>query len=246
MARLSRLFRSRSKAAIQAKRDKFVDDLHDVYNELLFTTDPYIDPKSYETFKITCHHLYLYHGRESREQANFERYFSPMSVNQLQSYPIDKDDENTVEYLELEQTLWKKHKILGDKPMDAALEMCHIGAYRLDTKPHVMFSLVHEYASDDNKLLRGEVLAILATMLTRLTSNEYQDHNVIPVLVLSFMGDKQARLLQAYFGDQGLVIYKSRLLSFQVLEDAEKSIEFLLQFMAGKLVGSTAVTGSFF
>lgn len=60
------------------------------------------------------------------------------------------------------------------------------------------------------------------------------------------MGDKQAQLLQAYFGDKGLIIYKSHLLSFQDPEAAEKSMEFLLQFMAGKLVGSTAVTNFYF
>jgi hypothetical protein len=60
------------------------------------------------------------------------------------------------------------------------------------------------------------------------------------------MGDKEARLLQAYFGEKGLGVHKSRLLSFENPEAAEKSIEFLLQFMAGKLVGSTAVTNFYF
>ncbi|RLL93681.1 hypothetical protein CFD26_103290 [Aspergillus turcosus] len=299
MSTLSQPFRGKPKAAIQAKRDKFVDVLDGIYNKLLDTTDEYIDPESYENFKIACNHLYLFHDRDGREQPNFERYFSPMSVDELQSYPIDQDDKATMEDLQLERTLWMKHKVLGDRPLDSALEMCsmvcgrfgysrklndnetctlwgrtgwipsdfskcifhdvfddellHSGKWRPNdawrarsalSKPHVMFTLVHEYPSVDNKLLRGEVLAILATMLTRLTSNEYRDHTVIPVLVLSFMGDKQARLLQAYFGDKGLVVYKSQLLSFQDPEAAEKSIEFLLQFMAGKLVGSTAVADS--
>jgi hypothetical protein len=53
------------------------------------------------------------------------------------------------------------------------------------SKPHVMFTWIHVYPSDENKLLRGEVLAILATMLTRLTSDDYRDHTVIPVGELS-------------------------------------------------------------
>lgn len=73
-------------------------------------------------------------------------------------------------------------------------ELLHSGKWRPNdawrarsalSKPHVMFTLVHEYPSVDNKLLRGEVLAILATMLTRLISNEYRDHTVIPVGELS-------------------------------------------------------------
>jgi hypothetical protein len=45
------------------------------------------------------------------------------------------------------------------------------------------------------------------------------------IIVLSFMGDKEARLLQAYFGEKGLGVHKSRLLSFENPEAAEKSIE---------------------
>jgi hypothetical protein len=41
------------------------------------------------------------------------------------------------------------------------------------SKPHVMFTLIHEYPSDDNKLLHRQVLAILAMMLTRLISDDY-------------------------------------------------------------------------
>ncbi|GFF42940.1 hypothetical protein IFM58399_06781 [Aspergillus lentulus] len=301
MPTLSKSLRGQPKAAILAKRDKFVDDLDDIYNKLLDTPDEYIDPESYENFKISCNHLYLYRGDDGREQANFERYFSPMSVNELQSYPINEDDKDTMEDLQLEQTLWKEHRSLDDRRLDDARKLCRIVCRRFRfsrkfndnetcllwmrtgwipsdfskcilheifedelfhslkwhpndawrarfalSKPHVMFTLIHEYPSDDNKLLRGEVLAILATILTRLTSNEYQDHTVIPVQVLSFMGDKQAQLLQAYFGDKGLIIYKSHLLSFQDPEAAEKSMEFLLQFMAGKLVGSTAVTNFYF
>ncbi|KAF7169078.1 hypothetical protein CNMCM6106_004035 [Aspergillus hiratsukae] len=202
MSTLSKPLWRRPKAAILAKRDKFGDDLNDVYNNILDTTDPYLDPDSYENFKIACHHLYIYRGRDGREHASCERYFTPMSVNELRSYPIDKDDEDTIEYLELEPLLWETHKILGDEPMDAARKIND--AYKL-------------------------------------TSDDYRDHTVIPVLALSYMGDKQARLLHAYFGDKGLVTYKSHLLSFQNPEDSEKSIEFLLQFMTGKLVGSTAV-----
>jgi hypothetical protein len=60
------------------------------------------------------------------------------------------------------------------------------------SKPHVMFTLIHEFPSDDNKLLRGEVLAILATMLTRLTSDAYRDHTVIPAGGLSLQTSRVA------------------------------------------------------
>lgn len=48
-------------------------------------------------------------------------------------------------------------------------------------QPHVMFTVAHEYEGNDNSLLRGEVLAIVATMLTRLERNSFKHHNIIPV-----------------------------------------------------------------
>jgi hypothetical protein len=126
MSTLSKPLWRRPKAAILAKRDKFVDDLDDVYNNIMDTTGPYIDPESYEKFKIACRDLYLYRGHDGREHASCERYFTPMSANELRSYPIDEDDKDTMEYFQLEPLLWEAHKILGDEPMDAAQKMCRI------------------------------------------------------------------------------------------------------------------------
>jgi hypothetical protein len=126
MSTLSKPLWRQPKAAILAKRDKFVDDLDDIYNKVFDTTDPYIDPESYENFKIACHDLYLYRGRGGRDRANFERYFSPMSANELRSYPINEDGKDTMEDLQLEQTLWKDHKILDDRRLDDARKMCRL------------------------------------------------------------------------------------------------------------------------
>ncbi|KAF7125773.1 hypothetical protein CNMCM5793_002066 [Aspergillus hiratsukae] len=48
-------------------------------------------------------------------------------------------------------------------------------------QPHVMFTTAHKYEGNDNSLLRGEVLAIMAVMMIRLESGSFDQHNIIPV-----------------------------------------------------------------
>lgn len=47
-------------------------------------------------------------------------------------------------------------------------------------KTHVMFTMAHGYQGDE-RLLRGEVLAIVAAMITRLERRSLQSRNIIPV-----------------------------------------------------------------
>ena len=44
-----------------------------------------------------------------------------------------------------------------------------------------MLTIAHGFLGDNDKLLRGGVLAIVATMLTRLESDAFREHNLIPV-----------------------------------------------------------------
>jgi hypothetical protein len=46
--------------------------------------------------------------------------------------------------------------------------------------PHVMFCLRNDYESDE-RLLRAELLAIVAVMLTRLRHPFFESHSIIPV-----------------------------------------------------------------
>jgi hypothetical protein len=61
-------------------------------------------------------------------------------------------------------------------------------------------------------------------------------------MVISFMAEMKGRVLQASFGDDGLVIYMSRLVSFEGVRNAEISAEFFLEYMGSEMVGNTAVT----
>lgn len=57
-----------------------------------------------------------------------------------------------------------------------------------DPHPHIMFTMVHDTKGNE-KLLRGEVFAILVTIKTQLTILWLKDHFIIPVCshLLSFV-----------------------------------------------------------
>lgn len=65
----------------------------------------------------------------------------------------------------------------------------------------------------------------------------------IQVLLLSFMGAKRGRILQAYFVDGHLVIHKTRLYSFATPHVAKRSMRLFLQFMCSSMGGDTAIIG---
>lgn len=58
--------------------------------------------------------------------------------------------------------------------------------------------------------------------------------------MLSFMGAKQGRILQAYFTNKTLRIFKSHLCDFSTPEKAEEPLQWFLQYMASSAVGNTA------
>ncbi|KAJ5782310.1 hypothetical protein N7457_004084 [Penicillium paradoxum] len=108
--------------------------------------------------------------------------------------------------------------------------------YPLGAPPHIMISiLIAEEPSEE--LLRLEVMALAAVMITRLEGEESSEYNTIPVMVITFFGRMKVRVLEAHTSQQELVIKKTRLLDFSTNELANKNMNILLGFMAGDLVG---------
>jgi hypothetical protein len=54
-------------------------------------------------------------------------------------------------------------------------------------------------------------------------------------MIFSFIGEKQGRVLQAHFGHQGLVIWKSQLYDFSTEAKARKPTELFLQYMSSEI-----------
>lgn len=56
------------------------------------------------------------------------------------------------------------------------------------------------------------------------------------------MGDKRGRIIQAHFGQEGLVIRKSKLYDFAEYNNAQKHMELFLQHMTCKVQGPIVIS----
>ncbi|XHG07801.1 hypothetical protein AWENTII_010933 [Aspergillus wentii] len=105
--------------------------------------------------------------------------------------------------------------------------------------PHTMFILQHNI-QEQERLFRGEVMSILAAIITRMELPELSEHMVIPVFVLSFMGKQHGRIPQAFYNGTVLNIWMSKLFDFTTLETAEPNFRIFLQQMTNQPVGTMA------
>lgn len=83
-----------------------------------------------------------------------------------------------------------------------------------------MVTIAHEYAGDDSSILVTEIRVIIALMTVRLINESFPDQNVVPVLAISFTGNRHGRILQAHMDRTGLVIRKSKLYDFSQQRNA--------------------------
>lgn len=105
-------------------------------------------------------------------------------------------------------------------------------------RPHVMFTMRHDFQPMGEELLRGDALAITAAIITRFDKFRSTGHAYVPVLVLSFFGNLCGRILQAYFNGTNLVIWKTNIYHFTP-ENASKWFGVFMQQMTGFPVGDT-------
>ncbi|KAI9928133.1 hypothetical protein MW887_002166 [Aspergillus wentii] len=114
-----------------------------------------------------------------------------------------------------------------------------VEAYKLPEEyPHTMFTMRHDVQGEE-ELLRGEVLAIVAAMSTRMKLYSPSGHLYIPVLVFSFMGKQHGRILQAYYNGTAVVIRMTKLYDFTTAANARKHLQLFAQHMANNPTGNT-------
>lgn len=104
----------------------------------------------------------------------------------------------------------------------------------------MMASMRHDYEYDDNSLFVGEIEVIVALMIVRLISGSFlPDHNVVPVMLFSFTGDKRGRILQAHMNESSLFIRASQFYDFSPRVDAHLSL--FVRYMMSRLQGTTKI-----
>ncbi|PKX91481.1 uncharacterized protein P174DRAFT_422642 [Aspergillus novofumigatus IBT 16806] len=98
----------------------------------------------------------------------------------------------------------------------------------------------------DERFLRAELTPIVAAIITRLADPEYEDHSVIPVMVISLLGKRKVRILQAHNNREGIVIRKPGFIRLNSPEEATDNMDLLVRFIASNRVGDTADPKNFF
>ncbi|RJE24325.1 hypothetical protein PHISCL_03330 [Aspergillus sclerotialis] len=104
--------------------------------------------------------------------------------------------------------------------------------------PHFMVKMLSGVNGEDDKMTRGELLCIIRIMERLLGAVKFIGHLITPVLVLSFMGHRQARVLQAHYNGDELVIHKTQLFDFTKKKDND-ALLLLSRWAASSAVGDT-------
>ncbi|GKZ23591.1 hypothetical protein AbraIFM66951_009864 [Aspergillus brasiliensis] len=108
--------------------------------------------------------------------------------------------------------------------------------YPDENLPH-MKAIVENDAIGDDTLLRGEIMTISDIMRARLRSNTLRPHIVAPMLVLSLMGPRHARVLEADFDGVTLNIRASKLYDFT--RKNTDTVQLLTRYWLGGACGQT-------
>ncbi|CAL5871328.1 uncharacterized protein PFLUO_LOCUS5578 [Penicillium psychrofluorescens] len=108
-------------------------------------------------------------------------------------------------------------------------------------KPHIIITATFGVNPRETKerILRGEVLAILAAIRTRLFRSDMREHLVIPVMLVSTIADC-SRILLAHFDGTNLLVRKSWTWNF--VTDDPNVYERVMVYMASEPIGDTKST----
>ncbi|OQD60634.1 hypothetical protein PENPOL_c021G03379 [Penicillium polonicum] len=113
--------------------------------------------------------------------------------------------------------------------------------YPAGNRPHFKVILESDVNGDD-RLLRGEIMTITDIMAARLRTKSLRPHIVAPILVLSLMGPRHARVLEADLDGEILNIRASRLYDFT--RRNTDIVQLLTRYWIGDACGQTMMKPS--
>ncbi|KAJ5584402.1 uncharacterized protein N7459_004202 [Penicillium hispanicum] len=108
--------------------------------------------------------------------------------------------------------------------------------YSAGNRPHFKAILESEAYGDD-RLLRGEIMTITDMMAGRLRTKSLHPHIVAPMLVVSLMGPRHARVLEADFDGEFLNIRASKLVDFT--QKNTDTVQLMTRYWLGDACGQT-------
>ncbi|KGO41765.1 hypothetical protein PEX1_031160 [Penicillium expansum] len=116
-----------------------------------------------------------------------------------------------------------------------------VADYPAGNYPHFKV-IVESDVNGDDRLLRGEIMTITNIMAARLRTKSLRPHIVAPLLVLSLMGPRHARVLEADLDGEILNIRASRLYDFT--QRNTDVAQLLTRYWLGDACGQTTMERS--
>ncbi|KAH6641023.1 hypothetical protein F5144DRAFT_119979 [Chaetomium tenue] len=112
-------------------------------------------------------------------------------------------------------------------------------------KPHVMMAVKYPYPIPGGlgSMLRAEVASAIHCILYQLRHGSFVDHRILPVLVRTYYHDRGARITQAHWDNNHLVIRQSRVLDFHAPEPTDDAY-LLVRWIANTPIGETRYPSS--
>ncbi|OJZ81306.1 hypothetical protein ASPFODRAFT_52365 [Aspergillus luchuensis CBS 106.47] len=105
------------------------------------------------------------------------------------------------------------------------------------SRPHIKCIMHNNLDSDDNYLLRGEVLTVIRIMLGQLKQKIFVNDMIAPVLLFS-LNRRRPRVIEAYFDGQELVVRRTEPYDFQYLN--MEGFKTFAQWFLGYPIGDTS------
>ncbi|KAF4766803.1 hypothetical protein HAV15_010775 [Penicillium sp. str.  len=142
-----------------------------------------------------------------------------------------------------EQECWDPHRRGNDpltyKGVEDPKPWQVVNHYRYTSrplKPHSIMSCLAQLWPDTSQgLTTHELRAIVNMTLLRVNHKPFRRCHIHPILVLSFMGDYQGRIIQASYDGKGLILQYSQLWSFKDIKKAP--VELFVRYRLSKPVG---------
>ncbi|KXG53991.1 uncharacterized protein PGRI_010410 [Penicillium griseofulvum] len=136
-----------------------------------------------------------------------------------------------------------EYREIGDYKFGQLLECVDFNWYAVSvtdypkgTYPHFKV-IVESEVNGDDRLLRGEIMIITDIMTARLKTDVLNQHIVAPILVLSLMGPRHARVLEADLDGEILNVRASKLYDFT--QKNSDAVQLLTRYWLGDACGQT-------
>ncbi|RDH37516.1 hypothetical protein BDQ94DRAFT_136569 [Aspergillus welwitschiae] len=126
---------------------------------------------------------------------------------------------------------------LCELDIENPFDWCVGGITGIPGGPRMKCYLLESVNADDEQITRGEILCMCQIMITCLRSKKYRAHQVSPVLLISFVGPRHARILLGHHDGTNLVIRQSKRFAFW--EQNIPDWKILLRWWCSSAVGDT-------